>query len=75
MMAHSHLSENREEILEILLELEQTCKTKDTAAIEALTDQLNRATTALAEAMVSSAVLDAVEGKSLTDILAAGGKD
>jgi molecular chaperone DnaK (HSP70) len=75
MMAHSHLAENREEILEILLELEQTCKTKDTAAIEALTDQLNRATTALAEAMVSSAVLDAVEGKSLTDILAAGGKD
>ena len=49
-------------------ELEEACKGKDISRIEAGTDKLNRETTLLAESLVSHAVLELVEGKTLGQI-------
>lgn len=60
--------EDRPYIEQLVQELEEACKGKDISMIEEGTDKLNRETTLLAEQLVSSAVLNMVEGKTLGEL-------
>jgi len=58
-----------EHIRNLVATLDELCRGKDTSSIEVKSDELNRETTMLAESLVSHAVLDLVEGKTLEEIV------
>ncbi|PIE89314.1 MAG: hypothetical protein CR997_11890 [Acidobacteria bacterium] len=62
------IGDDREYLQDLVEELSKVCEGRDIAAIEEGTDKLNRETTLLAESLVSHAVLDMVEGKTIEEL-------